>query len=71
MHTDCLAWDIDLIMDMFDQRDTSLICDLPLSMLHQKNGWFWLHEKKGSYMMPSGYGFLRRDAGGHPSLVWD
>lgn len=45
-------WDIDLILDVFDNRDANLILSIPLDTGVQ-DSWYWRQEKLGCYSVKS------------------
>lgn len=54
MHTGYLAWDVDLIRDIFKKRDAELILSIPLGNT-DKDTWYWPYEKMGQYSIKSAY----------------
>lgn len=44
MTTDQNSWDIDLVHDIFNERDASLILSIPLQRA-ENDSWFWRKEK--------------------------
>ncbi|XP_074337663.1 uncharacterized protein LOC141674859 [Apium graveolens] len=54
MITGAHQWDIDLIRDIFDDRDANLILSIPLGEDNEDN-WFWRHDKLGVYSVKSTY----------------
>ncbi|XP_074327095.1 uncharacterized protein LOC141665037 [Apium graveolens] len=52
------AWDVDLVLDIFEARDADLILSIPLSE-NEKDTWYWRHEKMGQYSVKSGYKLLQ------------
>ena len=58
MSTGSNVWEEDILEDLFNARDTSLIKQIPLSNVSRPDRWFWLWEKKGVYSVKSGYRFL-------------
>lgn len=47
-------WDHDLLSDILEPRDVSLILKIPIS-LHYEDSWFWKDDLKGVYTVKSGY----------------
>ena len=39
-----LKWDPDIIYDLFNQRDATLILSIPLSTINIQDCWFWMFE---------------------------
>lgn len=54
-------WDNDLIHDLFDDRDASLILSIPLNNSNVDN-WYWKAEKLGIYSVKSAYMLLTNAA---------
>ncbi|KAL8154779.1 hypothetical protein AgCh_000219 [Apium graveolens] len=51
-------WDMDLISDLFNDRDADLIFCIPLGEAVEDN-WYWRHEKLGVYLVKSVYAILQ------------
>lgn len=51
-------WDVDLIHDLFDDRDAALILSIPLNNSTADN-WYWKGEKLGIYSVKSAYLILQ------------
>ncbi|XP_062102830.1 uncharacterized mitochondrial protein AtMg00310-like [Humulus lupulus] len=58
MTTGRIAWDEDLIKDMFNSRDAQLILSIPLSASRQEDTWFWAFESSGRFSVKSTYKYL-------------
>ncbi|XP_074356428.1 uncharacterized protein LOC141696142 [Apium graveolens] len=52
------AWDIELVLDVFEERDAELILSIPLTE-NDKDTWYWRHEKMGHYSVKSGYNVIQ------------
>lgn len=52
------SWDVDLIRDIFDDRDVNIILSSPLNNAAQ-DSWYWRKEKMGSYSFKSAYSLLQ------------
>ncbi|XP_060959224.1 uncharacterized protein LOC115699974 [Cannabis sativa] len=69
------AWDVDLVLDLFNNRDANLILSIPLSSSRVNDTWYWCLEKTGHFTVKSAYKFLqmRKETGSQPnsSLVWN
>lgn len=52
------VWDVDLILDVFDERDAELTLSIPLGE-NQSDNWYWRHEKMGHYSVKSAYILLQ------------
>ncbi|KAK6138367.1 hypothetical protein DH2020_027896 [Rehmannia glutinosa] len=55
MKTDSVAWDVDLLIDIFNARDVSLICKIPLPNSPKADSWIWTWDSNGVYTVKSGY----------------
>ncbi|XP_060968325.1 uncharacterized protein LOC133035900 [Cannabis sativa] len=64
---DSLCWDYDLIMDMFNPRDASLILGLPLSHTFDDDCWYWSGEPNGSFSVRSAYALLQQSKSTRPA----
>lgn len=51
-------WDEELISDIFEDRDASLILSIPLNST-DKDGWWWNKERLGVYSVKSAYMWLQ------------
>ncbi|XP_074327368.1 uncharacterized protein LOC141665288 [Apium graveolens] len=60
MSLDHPGWDIDLIHDIFEDRDIQLILSIPLNTT-EVDTWFWNKEKMGQYTVKSSYALLQED----------
>ncbi|KAM6563055.1 hypothetical protein CsatB_023053 [Cannabis sativa] len=60
METDSLAWDIDLLHDLFTERDANLILSISLSSSRLCDAWYWSWESSGYFSVKSVYKFLLR-----------
>lgn len=49
-----IEWDIDLIKDIFLERDANLILSVPLGTT-EADVWFWKWDKLGHYTVKSAY----------------
>lgn len=58
MVTDRREWDVDLINDIFIERDAQLILSLPLNNA-KSDSWFWKWNRLGEYMVKSAYDAIR------------
>ncbi|KAL8133670.1 hypothetical protein AgCh_008927 [Apium graveolens] len=52
------TWDVDLINDLFIERDANLILSIPVRRL-DNDSWFWRKEKMGTYSVKSAYDVIR------------
>ncbi|XP_060959275.1 uncharacterized protein LOC133030519 [Cannabis sativa] len=55
-------WDMEIINDLFNARDQSLIMSVPLPMTVHEDCWTWSKEKSGFYSVKSAYGWLRNQS---------
>ena len=46
-------WDYDVIMDIFNSRDSELILHISLSSRRASDEWYWLVDPKGIYSVRS------------------
>lgn len=51
------AWDIDLVKDIFVDRDIQLILAIPLQH-SDEDSWYWNRDRLGHYIMKSAYAAL-------------
>lgn len=56
-------WDVDIIEDLFNSRDKSLIYSIPLGDYVSKDDWYWWWEKEGSFTVKSAYKYLQSSNG--------
>ena len=63
-----VSWDEDLVRDLFNNRDASLILSIPLSS-SRLDTWFWAFESFGQFSVKSTYRYmqLRKDGGSQTS----
>ncbi|KAF4403780.1 hypothetical protein G4B88_002633 [Cannabis sativa] len=59
METDTLAWDVDLVHDMFNERDANLILIISLSSSRLCDVWYWSWKSSGHFLVKSVYMFLQ------------
>ncbi|KAM6547829.1 hypothetical protein CsatB_019505 [Cannabis sativa] len=67
------CWDVELVRDLFNQRDASVIMSTPINVGRGDN-YYWKHEHSGFYTVKSAYKAIQMDKGnwGHEmeDLVW-
>lgn len=63
-------WDRDIINELCNERDTSLILQGPIPMRIRADSWFWIHEEKGDFSVCSCYRLLRGESVGHDRHFW-
>ncbi|XP_062086997.1 uncharacterized protein LOC133793717 [Humulus lupulus] len=64
MITGRVAWDEDLVRDLFNQRDANLIVGIPLHSSRLADAWFWAFESSGRLTVKSAYRYLQQDKDG-------
>uniref|UniRef100_A0A803PB72 RNase H type-1 domain-containing protein n=1 Tax=Cannabis sativa TaxID=3483 RepID=A0A803PB72_CANSA len=52
-------WDVEILDDLFEQREHDLIMHIPLNVDVVNDVWFWQHENSGSYSVKSCYQWLQ------------
>ncbi|XP_074356138.1 uncharacterized protein LOC141695825 [Apium graveolens] len=52
------AWDVELVLDVFEEMDAELILSIPL-IENDKDTWYWRHEKMGHYLVKSGFNVIQ------------
>ncbi|XP_073137691.1 uncharacterized protein [Henckelia pumila] len=57
------SWDLDLLDDLFIERDKHLISAIPLSRRECEDKWIWGPDRNGSYSVKSGYKILQLSSG--------
>lgn len=60
MNLDQSGWDIDLLHDIFEDRDIQLILSIPLNTTYE-DVWYWNREKMGQYTIKSAYAVIQED----------
>ncbi|XP_060964189.1 uncharacterized protein LOC133033466 [Cannabis sativa] len=74
MTTEDVAWDVDLVRDLFNDRDANLILSIPLSLSRRADEWFWCWEKTGHFSVKSTYKQLQLSKDGvsqqSNSAIW-
>lgn len=60
-------WDVDLVQDLFNSRDTNLILGIPLSAAAVQDFWSWKGESSGHFLVKSAYKMLQ-DLNHNPSV---
>ena len=61
MSDDQRSWDIDLVKDIFNERDANLILTIPIQT-QDDDSWFWRKEKLGQYSVKSAYALIRSNS---------
>ena len=57
------AWDLELVKDIFQERDVGLILGIPLSAGQDADRLCWSHEVSGVYSVRSAYQLIQRNNG--------
>lgn len=60
MNLDQSGWDIDLLHDIFEDRDIQLILSIPLNTTNE-DVWYWNREKIGQYTVKSADAVIQED----------
>ncbi|KAM6568466.1 hypothetical protein CsatB_016451 [Cannabis sativa] len=55
------SWDVEVISDLFNDRDKSLILGIPLSQQNVPDCWCWSREAAGFYSVKSSYKMLQNE----------
>lgn len=55
MKMDERKWELDILHDSFQDRDTELIKQIPLSINETADSWYWILDEKGDFTVKSGY----------------
>lgn len=58
------TWDVDLVLDIFDERDANIIISIPLNA-DVEDFWYWRREKMGNYSVKSAYLLMQEDKEGN------
>lgn len=74
METDNLTWDVDLVRDLFNERDAEIILSITLNSSRSLDNWYWSFEKSGYFSVKSAYRHLQQSkedgAGLVSSALW-
>uniref|UniRef100_A0A803QEL1 Reverse transcriptase domain-containing protein n=1 Tax=Cannabis sativa TaxID=3483 RepID=A0A803QEL1_CANSA len=58
MQIDNLSWDVDVVNDLFNERDCAIILGIPLPQTNKEDYWSWKFENSGYYSVKSAYRYL-------------
>uniref|UniRef100_A0A803PEZ1 RNase H type-1 domain-containing protein n=1 Tax=Cannabis sativa TaxID=3483 RepID=A0A803PEZ1_CANSA len=58
-----IKWDVNVVNDLFEDRDKDLILSIPLNTIRIEDQWYWLHENSGCYSVKSSYKWLQETKG--------
>lgn len=58
MNEDRSSWEVNLVKDIFDERDAQLILSIPLNGT-DTDSWFWKYERLGHYSVKSAYAAIK------------
>lgn len=61
MHTNSMAWDTDIVSDMFNERDADMIFNIPLSSVSCEDSWYSGYEKSGCFSVKSLYRHIQAE----------
>ena len=64
------SWDVDILRDLFNDRDPSLIHKIPLSIRSYPDQWQWRYDRKGNYTVKSGYRLVLDTSSDRHSPTW-
>ncbi|XP_031106785.1 uncharacterized protein LOC116011363 [Ipomoea triloba] len=53
-----LGWDEECVKDIFNERDASIVLNIPVSLRRPSDAWVWYKEAKGEYTVKSAYRML-------------
>ncbi|KAM6569605.1 hypothetical protein CsatB_017590 [Cannabis sativa] len=60
------SWDLDVIQELFGERDRQLILSIQLSDRVERDSWYWRLENSGLYTIKSAYTILQNSAAVDP-----
>ncbi|XP_019195840.1 PREDICTED: uncharacterized protein LOC109189683 [Ipomoea nil] len=55
MNTQGTGWDVDCVRDVFNERDSNMILNIPISKRKPRDGWYWFWDQRGAYTAKSAY----------------
>lgn len=54
MTQDGKHWERDIIEDLFNERDKTMIYNIPINSNKPKDTWYWMFDLKGNYSIKDG-----------------
>ncbi|CAN1339561.1 Putative ribonuclease H protein At1g65750 [Linum perenne] len=63
------AWDVEMIQELFNERDTTAIIEILIHAMSGVDGWLWHHSRCGNYTVRSGYKLIMEGLVPRPHLV--
>ncbi|CAN1151467.1 Putative ribonuclease H protein At1g65750 [Linum perenne] len=63
------AWDVEMIEELFSERDAAAIVEIPLHASLEEDGRLWHHSKCGNYTVRSGYKLIMHSLVPRPHLA--
>ncbi|XP_074383392.1 uncharacterized protein LOC141724963 [Apium graveolens] len=74
MGADLRSWDMDILNDLFNERDIDLIEQIPIPIHSRPDSWYWLLDDKGLFTVKSCYISIRGEhlntEGGFVKFLW-
>ncbi|XP_074323048.1 uncharacterized protein LOC141659993 [Apium graveolens] len=64
------VWDVEIISDLFNERDKNLILQIPIPVREKEDSWYWALEDKGEFSVKSCYRKLRGNYDCVNRLLW-
>ncbi|KAF4387929.1 hypothetical protein F8388_005546 [Cannabis sativa] len=59
MNTKFTRWDVEVISDLFNNRDKEFIYRIPISTTNVTDKWYWSKEVSGTYSVKSAYKLIQ------------
>ena len=63
-------WDVDLLNDLFCDRDVDLITRIPIPLRDTRDSWYWLLVEKGEFTVRSSYRWLHGECTDSYTALW-
>lgn len=63
-------WDVEVLRDIFNDRDIELINRIPIPVIQREDSWFWLRDEKGKFTVRSCYRWLQGEHDAAHSSFW-